>query len=79
MIKETSTLTCNVISHLSIIISFWNHLQSNFNGSNTFGTMKISSSQRGLIIAPDQEAKRGIFSIFLNVKVYCVFSLESPH
>ena len=32
-----------------------------------------------LIIAPGQEAKKDIFSIFLNVEVYCVFSLESPH
>ena len=33
-----------------------------------------------LIIAPYQEAyNRGIFSIFFNVKVCCVFSLESPH
>ena len=38
-----------------------------------------TSSQLGLIIAPGQEAKNDIFSIFLNVKVYCVFSLESPH
>ena len=29
-----------------------------------------------LIIAPGQEA---IFSIFFNMKVCCVFSLESPH
>ena len=32
-----------------------------------------------LIIAPDQEAYRDIFSIFFNMKVDCVFSLESPH
>ena len=32
-----------------------------------------------LIIAPGQEANRNIFSIFINMKVYCVFSLESPH
>ena len=32
-----------------------------------------------LIIAPGQEANRNIFSIFINIKVYCVFSLESPH
>ena len=38
-----------------------------------------SSSQRGLIIAPGQEAKKDIFSIFLNVNVYYVFSLESSH
>ena len=32
-----------------------------------------------LIIAPGQEAKLGSFSLFFNMKVYCVFSLESPH
>ena len=31
-----------------------------------------------LIISPEQEANRNIFSIFFNMKVYCVFSLESP-
>ena len=32
-----------------------------------------------LVIAPDQEAlNMDIFSIFFNMKVYCVFSLESP-
>ena len=28
---------------------------------------------------PGQEAERDIFSIFLNMKVSCLFSLESPH
>ena len=32
-----------------------------------------------LIIAPGQEAQYGYFSIFIYMKVYCVFSLESPH
>ena len=32
-----------------------------------------------LIIAPGQEAHRNIFSIFFNMKVCCVFSLELPH
>ena len=32
-----------------------------------------------LIIAADQEHNRDMFSIFGNMKVYCVFSLESPH
>ena len=32
-----------------------------------------------LIIAPGQEVKYGYFSIFFNMKVYCVFSLELPH
>ena len=31
-----------------------------------------------LIIAPGQEANKDIFSILFNIKVYCVFSLESP-
>ena len=32
-----------------------------------------------LIIAPGQEQNRNISSIFFNIKVYYVFSLESPH
>ena len=32
-----------------------------------------------LVILPDQELKGGIFLIFFNMKVCCVFSLESPH
>ena len=32
-----------------------------------------------LIILPEQEANRNIFSIFFNIKVYCMFSLELPH
>ena len=32
-----------------------------------------------LIIAPGQEINRNIFSIFFNMEVYSVFSLESPH
>ena len=32
-----------------------------------------------LITAPGQETFRDIFSIFLSMKVCCVFSLESPH
>ena len=32
-----------------------------------------------LIIAPDQVAYYGFFSIFFNMKVYYVFSLELPH
>ena len=32
-----------------------------------------------LIIAPGRRQNRDIFSIFYNMKVYCVLSLESPH
>ena len=32
-----------------------------------------------LIIAPGRRHNRDIFSIFFNMKVYCVFSLELPH
>ena len=32
-----------------------------------------------LIIAARSGGIMGIYSIFYNVKVYCVFSLESPH
>ena len=59
-------------------------LQSNFNGSNTFGTMKISSRQGKFEpVRVDNSAKSvGIIRIsliFCNMKVRCVFSLESPH
>ena len=59
-------------------------IQSNFNGSNTFGTMKICSRQgefeplRVYYRARSGGINRDIFSMFLNMKVYCVFSLESP-
>ena len=46
--------------------SFQIKIQSNFNGSNTFGTKKVSLRQ-------------GISLIFYNMEVCCVFSLESPH
>ena len=32
-----------------------------------------------LIKALGQRHNRNIFSIFFNMKAYCVFSLESPH
>ena len=32
-----------------------------------------------LIIAPIKRHKNNIISIFFNMKVCCVFSLESPH
>ena len=60
------------------------NIQSNFNGSNTFGTMKICSRQgefeplRIFYRARSGGINRDIFSIFPNMKVYCVFSLESP-
>ena len=38
-----------------------------------------SSSQRGLIICQVRRLSRDIFFIFFNLKVFCVFSLESPH
>ena len=55
---ESGTEDFNVAKlSMKVIMS----LQPDFNGSNTFGTMKISSrhgssSQCGLIIAPGQEA-----------------------
>ena len=59
-------------------------MQSNFNGSNTFGTMKISSRQGYFEpMRVDNSARSGgiirISLIFYNMKVYCVFTLESPH
>ena len=60
------------------------HLQSNFNGSNTFGTREIcsetgSSSKWVLIVDQNRRQSRYIVSIFFNMKVFCVFSLESLH
>ena len=37
-----------------------------------------SSSQWGLIMRQVRWYNRDVFSIFFNMKVYCVFSLESP-
>ena len=59
-------------------------IQSNFDGSNTFGSMKICSRQgefeplRVYYRARSGGINRDIFSIFPIMKVYCVFSLESP-
>ena len=61
-----------------------NNLQSNFNGSKTFGTMKICSRKgeferlRVYYRARSGGIKRDIFSIFFKMKVYCVYSLELP-
>ena len=50
-----------------------------------WGTMKICSRQRKFELMSVNHSGRsgstiGIsFSIFLNMKIYCVFSLESPH
>ena len=60
-------------------------IQSNFDGWKTFGTMKTSSRQGYFeLMSANHSAKSGgiigiYFSIFFNMKVYCVFSLESPH
>ena len=32
-----------------------------------------------LIKAPGKGGNRDIFSFYFNMKVYCVFALESPH
>ena len=55
-----------------------------FNGLNICGTMKIHLRQgqfelMSISYGPRSESIIGIFSIFLNMKAYCVFSLESPH
>ena len=60
-----------------------NSIQSNFDGSNTFVTMKISSRQGSFEpMGVDNSARSGgikrISLIFYNMKVSCVFSLESP-
>ena len=61
-------------------------ITENFNGSYTFGTMKICSRQRLFELMSVYHSTRpgGIIGIlfsflFFNMKVYCVFSLESPH
>ena len=56
------------------------HLQSSFSGSNTFGTMKISSRQGYFepMRVDFRRLNRNIFLIFFNRKVSCVFLLESP-
>ena len=78
---------------LTLTPSTWNrnlfeivipNIQSNFNGSNTFGTIKICSRQgKFKPMMVDNSARSGgiikIFLIFYNMKVYCAFSLESPH
>ena len=61
-----------------------NNVQSIFNGLNTSGTMKISSRQGKFEpMRIDNNARSGgmirTSLIFYNMKVYCVFSLESPH
>ena len=60
------------------------YIQSNLNGSNTIGTMKISSRQGWFEpMRVDYSARSGgyirISLIFYNMKVCCVFPLESPH
>ena len=68
----------------SVCIGDWRQsLQSNFNGSNTFGTMKISSRQEWFEpMRVDNSGRSGdltaISLIFYTMKVYFVFSLESP-
>ena len=59
-------------------------IQSNFSGSDFFGTMKISSKQGQFKPERvDNSARSGsitrISLIFYNIRVCCVFSLESPH
>ena len=66
----------------SVALGF--ELQSNFNGSNTLGTMKISSRQEQIEPSWVDNSARSAdiirtYLIFYNMKVCCVFSLESPH
>ena len=76
--------------HGQVLLSFQhtqkknNKLQSNLNGSNTFGTLKICSRQGQCEpVRVDNSARsEGILRIsliFYIMKVCCVFSLESPH
>ena len=69
----------------SRITDYTDILQSNFNGLNTFGTIKICSRQGSfeLMSVNHSAMLGGIIEISirysLNMKVYCVFSLEPPH
>ena len=59
------------------------HIQLNINGSNTCGTTKICSrrvlrANEGLLKSQVRWHNRDILLIYFNMKVYCVFSLESP-
>ena len=66
---------------------YWSFFQSNLNGLNTLRTMKICSRQEKVeeLESFNHNARTGckkendIFSILFKTKVYCVFSLESPH
>ena len=68
---------CEVICGAPMTLQgYGRELQSNFNGSNTFGTMKIFEPLR----VYNRTRSGGIIGIpiFFNMKVYCMFSLESP-
>ena len=80
----TYVVVPTITASLKIILEPTMYVQSNFNGSNTFGTMKISSRQGQFEpVRVDESARSGgiirISLIFYNMKVCCVFSLESPH
>ena len=45
---------------------------------NVFETGVVRASE-GLLMSQVRRHNRDILSIFFNMKVYCVFSLESPH
>ena len=77
-------MLCVLIRIASSRQFLWVHIiQSNFNGSNTFGTMKISLRQGQFEpVRVDESARSGgiirISLVLFNMKVCCVFSLESP-
>ena len=55
-------------------------IQPWFNGTNTFGTMKLCSRQGKFeLMSVNHSARRhtrDTFSIYFSIKVCCVFSLE---
>ena len=61
----TSTVELQWLEHL------WNH-------KNMFETGVVRASECYLL-RQVMRHNRDIFSIFFNIKVCCVFSLESPH
>ena len=72
-----------IYAYWACVLIRW-HIQLNFNGSNTFGTMNIGSRQGYFepMMVDNSTRSGGIIRmslIFYSMKVCCVFSLESPH
>ena len=85
-LKRAAFFTLRLSCLLCVIFVFFLilYIQSNFNGSNTFGTMKRCSRQGQVELMSVNHSARtrrhngGISLSFSNMKVCCVFPLESP-